>query len=71
MAGYVYGGTQRGLTAEEIAEDQIAELVEREQRRCATCGYLAQSLGHRVQCKDPQTAPPSLPRGPARLAGPG
>jgi hypothetical protein len=67
VAGYVYRGPQRGLTAEEQAED----LIEREQRRCATCGYLARSLGHRVQCKDPRTVPPALPGGPVRPEGPG
>lgn len=65
MAGYVYGGTQRGLTAEEIAEDQI----EREQRRCITCGYLARSLGHRIQCRDSRTVPARHSPQRARAAG--
>jgi hypothetical protein len=59
MAGYVYRGAQRGLTAEEQAED----LIEREQRRCASCGYLARSLGHRVQCQGQDLQPAQSPPG--------
>lgn len=68
MAGYIYQGTQRGLTAEEIAGDQAAALT-----RCPYCGYLNSSIGHQLEClhilpDSPRTAPLPTPPGD-RAAG--